>query len=364
MQPRPDFLRRIAPTTWLVLGIIAGLIYLFRGVLGVLVGAFLIAYLFHPLVGRFERLKLSRQTAVSIVLLLGGLVSLAVTLIVVPSLVHQIVEFANALPRKLEGLISRLGPTMQHYGINPPQSIEQAMADWHVEPRAIAERIAGPVGAALSVIAGSTAAAVSSVVGFITLPLFATYILYDFDHILEGLFDLVPFRYRAPVGALVREIDGVLSEYIRGQLMVMAAVGTLYAIGFSIIGVPLAIPISLLAGVLSFIPYVGSGSALVGSLLLLLLEGGPSMGRDLGLAAAWYVVVQVLEGFVIVPRIMEHKLGVSSLWILIALLAGGELFGFVGVLLAVPTVAVLRVLARRVLEMYRASSIYRGDLVG
>jgi predicted PurR-regulated permease PerM len=153
-----------------------------------------------------------------------------------------------------------------------------------------------------------------------------------------------------------REIDAALSHFVRGQLAVMAIMALLYGVAYALLGVRLALPIGVLSGLLSFIPYLGSAFALISGLLMSLL-GGFNPGQLVGVIIA-YAVVQALEGFVIQPRVMGKTVGLPEMWVLIALFVGGEIFGFLGVLLAVPAAAVAKIFVARAVDFYHESDLY------
>jgi predicted PurR-regulated permease PerM len=169
---------------------------------------------------------------------------------------------------------------------------------------------------------------------------------------------LLPAAMRERASSTASEVDTVLGQFVRGQLIVMAILGALYAGGYALIGVRLAIPIGIIAGLLSFIPYVGSGVALGLALLMTALDLGSPLQFVKVLAV--YAVVQTLEGFVITPRIVGDKLGLPPVVVLIALMIGGELFGFLGVMLALPVSAVVKVFAGHALVRYQASELFSG----
>jgi predicted PurR-regulated permease PerM len=170
--------------------------------------------------------------------------------------------------------------------------------------------------------------------------------------------DLLPRSIQPAVIALASEVDTVLGHFVRGQLTVMAIMAVLYGAGYSLIGVPLAVPIAMLAGALSFIPYVGSGVALVfGVLMVLLHYEGIS---QLVLVLVVYAIVQALEGFVITPRVVGGRLGLSAVWVLFAMLAFGELFGFLGAMIALPASAVLKVFVMHAHDRYVVSHLFLG----
>jgi predicted PurR-regulated permease PerM len=188
------------------------------------------------------------------------------------------------------------------------------------------------------------------------VPVLAIYLLYDFDRIIAGIRDLIPLRYREPVVSYAREIDAVLGDFVRGQLVVMIILAVLYGGAYAALGVRLAIPIGIVAGILNFVPYLGSAFALLSGLIMSLIGGG-GWGQLAGVVIA-YAVVQSLEGFVITPRVVGKTVGLRDVWVLLALFVGGELFGFLGVLLALPGAAVAKIFVTRAMTRYRASELF------
>jgi predicted PurR-regulated permease PerM len=180
--------------------------------------------------------------------------------------------------------------------------------------------------------------------------------LNDFDRITAGIQDLLPLRYRERVTRYAREVDLVLSQFMRGQLTVMAIMAVLYGTAYALLGVRLAVLIGLAAGLLNFIPYLGSAFALTAGVLMSLL-GGWHPGQLAGVVVA-YAAVQSFESFVITPRIVGKTVGLNEVWVILALFVGGELFGFMGILLAVPSAAVAKIFVARGIKRYRASALY------
>lgn len=358
-------------TKWIaVLGGIALLglaTYALRAVLTPIFFAFLIAYLLDPLVDRFEP-RVGRTAAIVIVL---GLVLLGLALFVVlllPSVVRELVAFGHELPDKLHRLQQAIEPQLAAYGVELPHDFSEvrALVEEYVggggegaDPDAgkeLATRAAEALGTIGEWILGGTASLVSVVASLLIVPVIAFYLLHDFDHITTGIRDLVPHRYRPFVVDVAREVDQVLGQFIRGQLLVMLILAVLYSVAYSIAGIRLAIPIGIIAGLLSFIPYVGGASALVLGLLMCAL--GFESWWQVGGVVVGYAIIQALEGLLITPRIVGDKVGLAAVWVLVALMIGGELFGFLGVLLAVPAAAVAKIFVMRAVAHYRKSELY------
>lgn len=239
-----------------------------------------------------------------------------------------------------------------------PHSMREALSQFGGDAKELASKAAAPAGQVLGYLVGGTASLLGAVLGLLVIPVFSFYLLYDFDRITSGMHGLVPPRLRPFVLDMANEVDEVLGQFVRGQLLIMLLLAVLYSLAYSLIGVRLAVPIGIVAGLLSFIPYVGGATAL-GLALLMCLMAGTSWAQVGGVVAA-YAVIQALEGFVITPRIMQEKVGLSAVWVLLALLVFGELFGFFGVLIAVPAAAVAKIFVLRALEHYRKSPLFTG----
>jgi predicted PurR-regulated permease PerM len=220
----------------------------------------------------------------------------------------------------------------------------------------VASSMLAPAGGILSAVVSGGFSVVGSVVAALVVPVLSIYLLNDFDRITAAVRGHLPRRYRRVITEYAREIDGALSHFLRGQLTVMGIIAVLYGTAYSILGVRLALPVGLISGTLSFIPYLGSAFALTSGLLMSLL-GGFNPGQLIGVVAA-YAIVQTLEGFVIAPRVMGKSVGLPDMWVLIALFVGGEIFGFLGVLLAVPTAAVIKIFLARAVDIYHESELY------
>jgi predicted PurR-regulated permease PerM len=215
-----------------------------------------------------------------------------------------------------------------------------------------------PMGGVVSAAVGGTVSLLGTLGTLVMVPVFAFYFLHDFDRIMALLRDLLPLSIRDDVVFTAQQIDRVLSDFVRGQLTVMGIMAGLYAFGYMLIGVPLAVPIGVLAGFLTFVPYVGSAVALVFGLLMVVLHF-TGIGKLIAVVVV-YVVIQTLDGILITPRVVGGRLGLSPVWVLFALTAFGQLFGFVGVMLALPASAVMKVFVVEAIERYRKTSWYLG----
>jgi predicted PurR-regulated permease PerM len=346
------------PRSWLwAAGVVAAgwLLWKLRELVTPLLIAFAIAYLLNPIVKRLERWRVPRALGVTLTVL--GFVAIVAlfVLLIVPSVVAESAAVIQALPGQFKALMARVDPLLVRWGVKVPHTATEAF-DWIRNHSGATGSMLKPAGDLLGSIMGGTFGALGAFVGALIVPIFAIYLLSDFDSMLRGTEALIPPRWRKQVVDLAREIDEILSQFLRGQLTVMGILAVLYSGAYAVLGVPLAVPIGVVAGLINFIPYVGSAFALIAGLIMSLLGGG-SVGQLLGVAAA-YAVVQTLEGFVITPRIMGKSVGLNEIWVLLALYVGGDLFGFLGVLLALPVAAVLKILVGRAVSSYTHSELF------
>ena len=333
-------------------------LYLVRGVLPPVLTALALAYMLDPLVDRLEARKVPRSVGILVLLLIAGVTLTAGTLVVLPAVLADLAALAHELPRALASALERVQPWLLERGLSLPHSPQELVAAADTHLRELAPSALGPLRNLAGTVAGGTASLVGSLAALLIVPVLAFYLLRDFDLMVARVFELVPPRRRPQVASLAREVDLVVGQFLRGQLTVMVLLGILYGVGYASIGVPLAVPIGMVGGLLSFIPYVGSGVALTLGLLMVTLHF--TAWSQLVLVLAVYAVVQLLEGFVITPRVVGDKLGISPLWVLIALMVGAELYGLLGVMFALPVTAVLKVFLGHALARYRSSELFAG----
>jgi predicted PurR-regulated permease PerM len=340
------------------LGVVAVgfVLYWLREVLTPIFLAFAIAYMLDPVVDRLEKWRIPRGAAIALVLL-GFLVAVGTfLLLVVPEIVRDVTGVVRELPDHAKHALERLEPWLARQGVAVPHTADEWVAKLKERASGLSASALAPVGDALKAVIGGTASVFGAVVGALIVPILAVYLLADFDRMVAAIDELIPLRYRATVESYARDIDTALSQFMRGQLTVMAILAVLYGGSYWLLGVRLAIPIGIAAGILNFVPYVGSAFALVAGLLMALIGGG-GWGQIAGVVIA-YAVVQTLEGFVITPRIVGESIGLKEIWVLLAIFVAGEIFGFLGVLLAVPATAVLKIFVTRAVARYRASTLF------
>lgn len=328
------------------------LAYVLRGVLIPLFLAFLLAYALDPLVDRLEAIRVPRAIGALVVMLgiFAGIFFLI--LFAVPMFVDEIREVAAELPNNVKSLQSRVEPWLwQTFRIKVPHTFSEM-------GKAFGDRFTPMLSTAAVALFG-TLTYVGLLLSALIVPVFALYLLIDFDRIVARVGELVPRRFKDPVFEVAARIHATLGGYVRGQITACMVLASLYAFGLRVVDVRLAIPIGIITGVLAFVPYVGFflGLGLAMAMVMLDWHGvGPVMG-----VLAVMFGVQILDGMLITPRIVGRSVGLAPLEVLVTMMAAGSLFGFLGVLLAVPLGAVIKILAQRAVQAYLASPLYWGE---
>lgn len=350
---------------WLVLaGFIATgwLLYLLAPILMPFAIAAALAYLGDPLVDRLEtltwrNLRLSRTLAVVVVFFCIILFGTLLLLIVVPTVEYQIGEFINKLPSYLQWLNKSVIPVLQKYlgrGIRPlktEQLIGLIQNYWQGGDSAT-ENL-------LQSVSHSGAVIIGWLMNMVLIPVISFYLLRDWDHLMARIHDLFPRRMAKTVSDLARESDAVLAAFLRGQFYVMLIMGGIYSVGLWIIGLDLALLIGLVAGLISFVPYMGLIIGVVLACIAALLQFQDAVHL------VWVLIVfgvgHALEGMWLTPWLVGNKIGLHPVAVIFAVLAGGQLFGFLGILLALPVASIVMVLLRHAHGRYTGSGFYSGS---
>ncbi len=337
--------------------VILALLWLLKSALTPLAVAFVFAYLLDPLIDRFEAHRIPRSVAVLVLVALSGIVALAAAFFLVPKLLQEIAHLAKVLPGYFDTALAAVSPRLQSwFGITIPTSIREGLESLRSSGVSIPlESMRQLIERTIRGVTGT----LSSLIGLLVIPVIAYYALIEFDNVKAWFFDLVPVQFRAAVDAKFSMINTLVSGFIRGQLIVAILLGILYAVGFSVIGIDMAIGIGLIAGMLGIIPYVGSAVALALAAGLCLLQYG--VGLQLLFVVGWYALVQTLEGLFLTPRIVGQSVGIHPVAVIVGLLIGGDLLGFLGLIVAVPATAIIQVFVVELLATYRNSELYSGS---
>ncbi len=319
------------------------------------VGAVL-AYVFDPLIDRLIRSGFTRTWAVVAVSLLLVLALALALLLLVPALQRQIVELIESVPRYVAWYNEQARPWLSERLRLPmetfdPEHLASLLRDnW--------ERAGGVLATVLAWFSRSGLALLGILVNIALIPVVTFYFMRDWDHMLQALHRLVPRALEATVSRLAREADSTLGGFLRGQLLVMIVLGFVYGFGLMLAGIDFSLLIGLIAGLVSFVPYLG-GAVFVGTgLIAALVQYGDAAHLVYVLIA--FSVGQLLESFFLTPWLVGDKIGMHPVAVMFAVLAGGQLFGFLGVLLALPVAAVAMVLLRYAHGRYLDSRYYRG----
>ncbi len=341
---------------WLIgLALAVILIYLLRGVLLPFVAGAAIAYLFDPLCDRLEARGLSRTLATSIVTVAFLLLLVFVLLLLIPALISQVGKLVESLPGYIDalrgliaGLLDRLRMLIEPQVID---DIKSALAG-------SSENVVSWVTSVLGGVLSSGVALANTVSLLVLTPIVAFYLLRDWDAAVAKIDRLLPREHADTIRDLARQVDRTLAGFLRGQAMVCLILGLFYAIGLSILGLNFGLVIGLVAGVLTIVPYVGATIGLLLSVGFALFQFDSLLQP--AIAAAIFLFGQFVEGNFLTPRLVGGNVGLHPVWVIFALMAGGALFGFVGILLALPVAAVIGVGVRFAVSRYKESGYFLG----
>lgn len=342
------------------------LLWLFSGVLLPFAAALALGYLLNPVADRLERLGLSRLGA-TLVIMVGFVVALALILVLImPAFWRQLASFLEALPAyavKLEDLVTDFSVGVMHdRGATVLEKLgfgKEAFANLRNSTSELVNQAAQWGGTFVKSLWSSGAALIGALSLLVLTPVITFYLLLDWDKMIAAVDSLAPLRNRQTVRQLAREIDAAMAGFLRGQSLVCLFLGVWYGVGLSLIGLNFGLLIGLTAGFLSFIPYVGSLTALVLSAAVAVVQGWPEW-RLLAMALGVVASGQFLEGNVLSPKLVGESVGLHPVWLIFALLAFGSLFGFTGLIVAVPLAAALGVILRFAVRRYRESKLYTG----
>ncbi len=328
-----------------------------------------IAYCLDPIADRLERTGCSRISAVAIITLAAALIFILLILLVIPTLIQQMASLIDTAPELFERLQSGLTDRFPSL-MDTESTIRQQLL-------AIGETIQSKGGELINSAFNSALGLLNVIVLLIIVPVVAVYMLLDWDRMVAVIDDMLPRDHVQTIRMLAREMDGTLASFIRGQGTVCLILGTYYAAALMIAGLNFGLIVGFIAGLITFIPYVG---ALVGGILAIglaifqfwsvveVVEGETvsyvTNWLRIGLVAGIFGVGQFVEGNILTPKLVGTSVGLHPVWLLFALSVFGSLFGFVGMLVAVPIAAMIGVIVRWGLGQYKDSLLYRGQSEG
>ncbi len=350
--------------TWITIGflfsllILIGFFYLIRSVFIPFLLALILAYFLDPAVDWLEERRLSRTLAVSLVFAAFLAIAGALLGFLVPTVKSELSFLQKALPGYVDNLYNLIpSSVLGWFGIAEEQDLQSLINQVLAGARNLSFDLVNQVAVFLSHAFSSTLRFFLALLGYFIIPIYLFYLLRDFDRMKQALVDLIPYRQRQSTVSVGHEINDVLGGFIRGQLTVCMLLAVFYSIGLLIIGIDMPFVIGIMSGVAFIIPYLGTliGIVVAGTMAIVKFHDLLHPALVIGL----FGLVQGLEGTVITPRIVGDRVGLHPLGTIIAVLVGGELFGFLGLLLAVPVAASLNVLFKHALSRYRNSE-FRG----
>lgn len=336
--------------------ILALFLYVFSGVLLPFVAGMVLAYFLDPVADRLQRLGLSRFMATVVILITFLIVLVLAFVILIPVLATQMTDFAGKLPEyltRLQSLITSFDPKWleQRFGVNA-NGLRDGL-------NSLLNSGFGLITTVFTSLWSSGMALVSVVSLFVVTPVVAFYMLLDWDRMVAVIDSWVPRDNVATVRAIARDINTATAGFVRGQGTLCLVLGAMYATGLTLTGLNFAILIGLFAGLISFIPYVGSLTGLVLAVGVAFVQFWPDWTMIVAVAVVFFIG-QFIEGNILQPRLVGKSVGLHPVWLMFALFAFGALFGFVGLLIAVPASAAVAVLVRFAIARYLESPLYKG----
>jgi predicted PurR-regulated permease PerM len=357
--PAGDISRFLKRLQWALVALAAGwLVWLLGPILTPFVVAALLGWLGDPLVDRLERAGRSRNTAVILVFTLMALLLALALLILVPTLQRQVITLVESLPHYRDWFADTAIPWLEQRTrlqlstwLDPEYLIAQLRVHW--------ERAGGIATTALGYLSRSGFAVFAMIANVVLIPVLTFFFLRDWDVFVERAASLVPRDHLAIASQLAKESSEMLGGFLRGQFTVMLILGAMYGIGLWAIGLDLGLLIGIVAGLLTFVPYLGPTSGVVFGVVAALVQHGD--WKHVAGVLAVFGVGQVIESYWLTPKLVGDRIGLHPVAVIFAVLAGGQLFGFLGMLLALPVAAVANVLLRYAHARYTHSRLYAGQ---
>lgn len=358
-NPQVEIARFLRRLQWAALGVGAcWLLWLLAPILTPFAVAALLGWLGDPLVDRLELAGRSRNTAVILVFTLMALLLVLAMLILVPLIERQLLTLVESLPRYRDWFMQTLLPWIERrtgmqltIWLDTDRIIELVRTHW--------ESAGGFAATVVAYVSRSGFALLGWATNVVLIPVLAFFFLRDWDLIVERMAAMVPRDHIDTVSRLARESSDVLGGFLRGQFLVMLILGAMYGLGLWIVGLDLGLLIGLIAGLFTFVPYLGPTSGVVLGVIAALVQFG-DWKHVLGVLIV-FGIGQVIESYWLTPKLVGNRIGLHPMAVIFAVLAGGQLFGFLGMLIALPVAAIANVLLRYAHERYTSSRLYAGE---
>ncbi|MBK9313766.1 MAG: AI-2E family transporter [Acidobacteria bacterium] len=352
-QQSPIYWMRWIPAALGILVLLTVLLVSGQIILVPLLISLALAYLLSPVVDMFERRGWSRSSSVLLTLTAATVAFILILIFILPSFWEQLTKSYNQA-KELVSDPSRVEPLINRIKATSPQIAK--LFERLQDPQEL-ERIRGYAFGWLQSGLFRLVDVTASILDLLLIPFFLYYLLADYAAMRERIERLIPPRFRSIATDLLGKINHVLSSYVRSQLLIALVMGMLYTVGFLGLRVPLALTLGMLSGLLNFVPYLGTLIGMGLSLAFVALDGA-GIGRFIGVIAV-FIIVQSVEGYYLTPRLLGSRLNMHPLWVLVAIMIGGNLFGLLGIILAVPVIAVAKVLLAFLEDLYQETDFYR-----
>ncbi len=322
--------------------------------------SFFLAYLLDPAAARLQKWGIRRSIASMALIFVGVLVVSMVILLVIPLIVNEILGLIASAPTYFAVLKQKMIALLEQYNISMPDNWREVFQVLLAKAKSWLpglQQMVDPMAQAAAAVFRSTMTLVSVIVHVLLVPILTYYFLVSFDDFRDWIRSLIPAYARDAVLDKLGQIDVVVSGFVRGQLIICLILAVLYSLGFLIIGIKPAVLLGAVSGIMFIIPYVGTMIAVIGGAIMALAQYGDVL--HVIYVLGWITVVQLAESYIFTPRIVGGATGLNPALYILALLAGAELAGFMGLLIAIPVAAVLKVLLMSLIEVYRESEIYQ-----
>ena len=344
------------------IALIIWVLYLLKPVVVPFIGAFLIAYLFSPLVDKLHNIGLPRWLSISLVFIGIGVAIFLAMWFLVPLVWEQLMYAKNNIPSNIHWVNYTFLPWLSETFNLVPMEIDTEQMSAAIMEYIQTNYSADSIQAMLLKVAQSGLNFIQIGGTIVLIPIIAFYFLLDWERMLENMRRLIPRKYEKSTLTIVGECHEVLGAFVKGQFLVMFLLGVVYAVGLQLVGIEVGIIIGMIAGLASIIPYLGFAVGIISAIVACLFQFGLDWVH-LALVLVVFMVGQAIEGYILQPFLLGDKIGLSPVAVVFAVLAGAQLAGLLGMLIALPVAAIIVVLLRHALENYEKSNLYRNDVL-
>lgn len=344
------------------IALIIWVLYLLKPVVVPFIGAFLIAYLFSPLVDKLHNIGLPRWLSISLVFIGIGVAIFLAMWFLVPLVWEQLMYAKNNIPNNIHWVNYTFLPWLSETFNLVPMEIDTEQMSAAIMEYIQTNYSADSIQAMLLKVAQSGLNFIQIGGTIVLIPIIAFYFLLDWERMLENMRRLIPRKYEKSTLTIVGECHEVLGAFVKGQFLVMFLLGVVYAVGLQLVGIEVGIIIGMIAGLASIIPYLGFAVGIISAIVACLFQFGLDWVH-LALVLVVFMVGQAIEGYILQPFLLGDKIGLSPVAVVFAVLAGAQLAGLLGMLIALPVAAIIVVLLRHARENYEKSNLYRNDVL-